>query len=144
MDNLRKAIRTEKEARENDEQAEQQEPKERFTTRDFDFDDFCEHIIQHLEKPTTLIPVSRIDRVKENLIRDRDVIIDNFKAIEHAHKETKEAKNKYMLTKRKNDEMIARSYQQLEPVFQYLNCWRSPTGKQIVGRGVYPIFESEE
>ena len=145
MDNLRKAVRFIKENQEQEENDEKEhetfQPK-RCQYPGFCFDDFYDYVIQHLEKPTTLIPCVKIEQIKENLIRDKDIITRNFQEIENICKNTMAAKEQYLMVKHANDKRIAEKYQELEPVFSYLNCWRSPTGKQIVGPGIYPVFES--
>ena len=70
MDNLRKAIRFVKENQEQEEndkkESETFKPK-RCQYSGFCFDDFYNYVIQHLEKPTTLIPCVKIEQIKEKL-----------------------------------------------------------------------------
>ena len=148
MDNHRKAKQLEKMEREEKEQQAAQQtaqqeagqtPQYGGNKEGFTYGQFYDHVISHLEKPTTMASSMSVEKMKGRLGMEQHRITENYKAIEQLTNEIHEAERYYNEIKERNEEKITEHYRNLEPLINHINSYRSPEGNSV-GRGIYPIF----
>lgn len=143
MDNHRKAKQLEKMEREEKEQqaAQQTEQLQQHegNKEGFTYGQFYDHVISHLEKPTTMASSMSVEKMKGRLGMEQHKITENYKAIEQLTNEIHEAERYYNEIRERNEEKITEHYRCLEPLINHINSYRSPEGNSV-GRGIYPIF----